>query len=171
MTSDQILELLTGLHAPDNQAREKTVVRLKAMDKSQSFSVLISLLSHQDGNVRCDAATAMQLIDERQGVDAILSLMIDKSHYVRWHICGLMHDFGDERAIEPLIERIKTDSDPQVRGTAAYALGGVGNPKAISALQETARDDHEVDKHVGLSLRRADRRAPVGEPVQLAGNL
>ena len=108
---------------------------------------MISLLSNSSAEVRCYAARAILLVEKSQGINIVLSLIEDEETIVRWDICGLMHDFGDEQAIDPLIERMKSDPDPQVRATAAYALGGIGSPLAISALQETARDDHEVDMH------------------------
>lgn len=107
----------------------------------------MSLVSYQrSGNIRCDAAAAALFVDRKQGVDVILPLLQDKLDYVRYHACGLLHDFGDEQAIGPLIQCMKSDPSPQVRGIAAYALGGIGNNKATPALKETAKNDHEVDQ-------------------------
>jgi len=41
---------------------------------------------------------------------------------------------------------MKSDTDAQVRGTAAYALGGIGHAAAIPALIETLEIDHEYDQ-------------------------
>ena len=41
---------------------------------------------------------------------------------------------------------MQTDPDPTVRNTAAYALGGIGDPSAIPALIKTLDEDHEFDE-------------------------
>src|SRR5262249_48180509 len=92
------------------------------------------------------AAQAILWIDERQGIGFVLPLLDDEDSTVRWCVCGLMHDFGDKRAVGKLIERLKTDPDPQVRVNAAWALGAIGNAAAIPALIKTMQNDHGVDQ-------------------------
>jgi hypothetical protein len=41
---------------------------------------------------------------------------------------------------------LRRDPDPQVRGTAAYALGGIGSPAAIPSLLAALGSDHECDR-------------------------
>jgi HEAT repeat protein len=73
-------------------------------------------------------------------------MLVDPAVEVRWHACGCLHDFGDERAVPALFKVLRHDPDPQVRGTAAYALGGIGSPAAIPALLATLGSDNEYDK-------------------------
>jgi hypothetical protein len=58
----------------------------------------------------------------------------------------LLHDMADPRAVERLIGIMQGDPDPQVRGTAAYALGGIGEARAIPALIKTLDEDHAFDE-------------------------
>ncbi len=51
---------------------------------------------------------------------------------MRWKTAIALGDIGDPRAVEPLI-RLLGDTDPYVRGRAAYALSGIGQP-AVPAL-------------------------------------
>jgi len=44
------------------------------------------------------------------------------------------------------MERLQGDPDPQVRETAAYALGSIKSPAAIPALIETMGSDHAGDQ-------------------------
>src|SRR5262249_26693131 len=76
-----------------------------------------------------------------------LPLLDDPDVAVRWNACGCLHDFGDERAIVPLIRVLQGDPDAQVRGSAAYALGGISSPAAIPALLAAMESDHELDMH------------------------
>ena len=51
------------------------------------------------------------------------------------------------RAVPALAAVLRGDPDPQVRGTAAYALGGIGSPAAIPALLAVLGTDNEYDLH------------------------
>ena len=88
----------------------------------------------------------------------ILPLLEDASSMVRWYVCGLLHDRGDERAVGPLVRRLKSDTDPQVRANAAYALGGIGSGAAVPALKEAVARDHEIDA-LGYTASGAARDA------------
>lgn len=109
-------------------------------------SQLIAKLSDADPEVRCQAAEEAMSAGPTAYPESVLRLLTDSVGWVRYHVCGLLHNFGDRRAIVPLIERLRADLDPGVRGIAAYALGGIGCPSAIPALIESFDHDHEVDE-------------------------
>jgi HEAT repeat protein len=132
-----------GIRSPED--RERAVAELRALERESLFRSLAKLLSQPDTDIHCNACLAAVLTDQASGIDLVLPLLKDRDSDVRWHVCGLLHDFGDHRAIQPLIERLHADPDPLVRGTAAYALGGIGDPSAIPALQAAELEDHEVD--------------------------
>jgi HEAT repeat protein len=46
-----------------------------------------------------------------------------------------LNQLGSE-AVEPLMNLLRTDDDPDARFGAAHALGGIGDPKAIPALMD-----------------------------------
>jgi HEAT repeat protein len=48
--------------------------------------------------------------------------------------------------LSPVIRVLQGDPDPQVRNTAAFALGGIGSPAAIPALLAALESDHELDE-------------------------
>jgi HEAT repeat protein len=105
------------------------------------------MLADPDPEARCTACEAVLWIDAREALELVLPLLDDPDVVVRWHACGCLHKFGDERAIDPLIRVLKNDPDAQVRGTAAYSLGGIGSPAAIPALLGAMESDYEVDMH------------------------
>lgn len=49
----------------------------------------------------------------------------------------------DRSAVGSLIESLRNDPHPMVRGHAAWALGRIGSPQAIAAL----RREHQAEKH------------------------
>lgn len=97
--------------------------------------------------MRCTACEAVLRIDAHRAIELVLPLLDDPDITVRWNACGCLHEFGDQRVINPLVRVLQSDPDAQVRGTAAYALGGIGSPAAIPALLAAMEFDHELDMH------------------------
>jgi epoxyqueuosine reductase len=59
----------------------------------------------------------------------------------------------DRSAVPALIEALERDPHPMVRGHAAWALGQIGSPSAVSALER--RDGAEEDNGVRSEIRAA----------------
>jgi HEAT repeat protein len=85
------------------------------------------------------------LLDAEKYIPAIINLLNDPLDYVRWDISGLLHDFGDQRVIKPLINVILNDPDSDVRHNACYALSAIGDSNAISALRHVVENDKGTD--------------------------
>jgi HEAT repeat protein len=139
------LALLSGDGYRGKAARDAAVAEMCAAGPGRLFPLLLPMLEDPDAEVRCAAAQAVLWIDPGTGLAPVLRLLHDPDSTVRWNTCGLLHDFGDGRAVAPLSERLEADPDPQVRGIAAYALGGIGSPRAIPALVKALDGDHAVD--------------------------
>ncbi|HZI89429.1 MAG TPA: tRNA epoxyqueuosine(34) reductase QueG [Candidatus Polarisedimenticolia bacterium] len=64
---------------------------------------------------------------------------------------------GDSRAVPALARALEHDSDPMVRGHAAWALGRIGSPSARAALQDAASREtsaeaiHEIHAALGIT--------------------
>jgi HEAT repeat protein len=145
MTRDeQILHWLTTVEP--RETRDRILEEMRAVGLDQIIPLLAAKLTDPDTEIRGKAVTALCLLDAKQAVVLILPLLEDPAVEIRWHTSGCLHDFGDERAVEPLKAVLETDLDPTVRNTAAYALGGIGSPAAIPALIRTMNNDHEVDE-------------------------
>lgn len=126
---------------------EAVISRIRTFDLGeQLIPCFREMVAASAPEFRCQAALAIFYIAPLDGLDLLVELLDDTEIVVRWYVCGLLHDIGDQRAIEPLIHLMKTDPDPQVRNTAAYALGGIGDARAIPALIETMESDHEFDE-------------------------
>lgn len=143
---DQWLALLHGPGHQGQEARDRAVREMQSAGADRLFPLLSPLLTDPEPDTRCRACETVLRVDARRGVELVLPLLHDPAVEVRWHASGCLHDFGDERAIDPLIRVLQGDPDPQVRGTAAYALGGIGSPAAIPALLAALKSDHEVDE-------------------------
>ncbi|MCA9067519.1 MAG: HEAT repeat domain-containing protein [Planctomycetaceae bacterium] len=150
---DEIRDWLTCLQNPgfgsDDPQRvtaETVILKMKSLGPDRLFPRLREALKDPDPEFRCLGCSAICHIDPKLGIDLLLPMLDDPEALVRWHTCGLLHNFGDQRSVSPLMHILKTDPDPQVRNTAAYALGGIGDAIAIPALVEALDNDHELDE-------------------------
>lgn len=140
---DQLARWLSLIE--DHEGRTRVFEEMQAVGTDTVVPHLAAKLADPDMEVRCRAILALLFLDTGRAIDLVLPMLHDPEITVRWHACGCLHDFGDERTVGPLITVLAGDPDAQVRGTAAYALGGVGSPAAIPALLEAIDSDHEMD--------------------------
>lgn len=59
-------------------------------------------------------------------------------------IIALAH-YKDESAIDDLLILLQKDSRPVIRGTAAWALGKIGNRKVVPMLQQAKEKEQDED--------------------------
>lgn len=145
MLNQYVNSLLVELHSVDSTRRDSIVRELQKQDWETVVSILRNLLNNPDSDVRADAAEAALRIDPYQSIDIVLPLLNESDSTMRWHICGLLHDFGDKRAARVLVKILLEDSDGDVRWMAAWALGEIGDDTALSALHQAAEDDDGTD--------------------------
>jgi HEAT repeat protein len=146
----ELSQWLDAINRPvpgDESCRDRAVAEMRAAGVDTVFSLLCERIEAADSESRCDAITALVLLDARRAVEPVIAMLSDPDTTVRWHACGCLHDIGDERAVPRLCEVMRDDPDPQVRGTAAYALGGIGSPAAIPSLLAVLGSDSVCDMH------------------------
>lgn len=73
-------------------------------------------------------------------------------------ILALAH-FKEQSAVPELIELLKKDERPVIRGTSAWALGKIGGEKAKDALLEAYHQekDEEVRREIKKGLELVER--------------
>jgi epoxyqueuosine reductase len=61
----------------------------------------------------------------------------------------------DRSTVGPLVESLRGDPHPMVRGHAAWALGRIGSPAALAALrgQSTVEPSDEVRAEISMALQ------------------
>src|SRR5262245_32445825 len=124
---DAWLARLNGPGYIGREDRDRVVAEMRAEGPERLFPLLAAMLASQDPEIRCVSCETVFRIDPIRALELVLPLLNDSEMAVRWHACGCLHDFGDERAVGPLSKVLKEDPDAQVRGTAAYALGGIAS--------------------------------------------
>jgi len=67
-------------------------------------------------------------------VPALLSVLKDENAAVRLAAVQSLGNLSDPRAVDALVQALKTDTDPEVREAAAEALGEIDSPRAVPGL-------------------------------------
>jgi len=67
-------------------------------------------------------------------VPALLSVLKDQDAAVRLAAVESLGHLSDPRAVDALVQALRTDTDPQVREAAAEALGEIDSPRAVPGL-------------------------------------
>jgi HEAT repeat protein len=142
---ESVIALLGQLHSFVPDARDAAIKTFFEMDQETVIGVLTSLSRSSDPELRCDSSEVLLRISARKTLPIVLPLLNDTDRSVRWHTCGLMHDFGDDRATAALTALLLNDSDGSIRFIAAWALGAVGGATAIPALKQAVALDIGTD--------------------------
>ena len=88
----------------------------------------------------------------------------------------ILYKIGDERAIEPLIELSRDETEiPRLRDEALYGLGAIGGPEVLDIFLEALKHSHSSIRRGGLDgiwglVGRKVVEFPVDAVVDLAEN-
>lgn len=107
--------------------------------------LITSLLEAESVESRTAAAYALGFIGDKRALDPLLHVLLNHKEEakVRGEAAEALALLRDTRAVVPLIECLKDDS-PEVRFWSAYALGELGDKKALPELERLATIDEAV---------------------------
>lgn len=114
-----------------------------AVVPERAVALLAPFLAHADGEVRCHAVDVR--LELGGGLPHVAALFDDSEKWVRHHVVESMAGYGDGSVVDALLGKLRTDADPAVRGAAAYALGHIGDPRAVPDLIHALDHDKEFD--------------------------
>jgi HEAT repeat protein/beta-lactamase regulating signal transducer with metallopeptidase domain len=85
--------------------------------------------------------------EEAEGrlIVALSAALDDPDAAVRMSSAQALGSLSDPRAVEALLDALRTDRDAGVRKMAAWALGEIESPAAVGGLSQAARSDESVD--------------------------
>lgn len=125
-----------------------------SMKTSKDIHGLIRLLNHSDYEIQWRAADALGTMGEA-ACDLLHSILEYPEMQVRLGAIEALGDIKSPRSVEPLIQKLRTDKDNEVRWVAALALGEIGDVRAIPPLVEALSDpDRYVRYGAVMSLEK-----------------
>lgn len=133
--------ILPLLHDREMLVRNAAIVALGTLADSQAFDALVSCLNSHISLDRKNAVHAIVALGEPRRLDVFLdTLKTEKNRTVLAALIKAVSVFPTEEVLET-VTRFLTDRDEDVRAVAATALGKMGLPAAIPALQHMALTD------------------------------
>jgi HEAT repeat protein len=144
----EVVELLKKMASYDRTEPARAYQELQKLDRERLIDTLSSILSHQghhNPEIRYRAAEVLVKVDPERGRRLILPYLGSPDSVLRWLVCGLLSNHGDETATMPLVSVLRDDPEPRVRMLAAFALGKVGDERAIPALEWAREHDDGTD--------------------------
>ena len=142
----QISEYLQVLKTSwDMQLRQEAfqAAAVLAQDSIEVFDELVQ--QETDTELLAYVAEIIVESDRDEGAIRILPLLQYPASHLRRHTCGLLSNCRDPRTVDSLLERLTTDDSADVRVIAAFALGKIGDPKALSVLIYACKHDFATD--------------------------
>src|SRR5918912_593517 len=126
---------------------------LGTMKDPRTFATVQSALADLNNtpNLRGAAAIALGMFQDQRATPVLLALLRDTTEadvVRRGAVRGLSHS-GDSSATEALAALLRTEQPPEMALTLVQALGKLGGPTAIAALEQAGTS------HADPSVRQA----------------
>ena len=149
-------------------ARTKAAWALAAIGE-KSIPLLTNALRDNEESTRRRAGWALIKIGN-PSVKSLISSLREINKFTRERVAQTLGWIGDERAVNSLLWALK-DEEPSVVSAAAWALGRIGSPAALSALQSLVNNENSDIRENAVEagqriLANKERMAYFKEPAQ-----
>jgi len=124
---------------------------IESLKQSHDIRGLIRLLDHGSPEIQWRAADTLGTLGE-PACDPLISIIDFPKVHVRIGAIEALGDLRNPRSVNHLVRKLKTDPDNEVRWVAALALGQIGDPGAVPALQLALKDN---DRYVRYGAVKA----------------
>ena len=137
--------------------RKTAAYALGQIAASEATTGLIAGLRDKDMEVRGAAAVALANTPDATAIAPLILALTDKSAFVRAHAAAALGVNGRAaaQAVPHLVKILTTDEDHEARRQAAEALGRIGEPSALPALE---RAEQSSDPYLSQAAREAIAR-------------
>jgi HEAT repeat protein len=134
-----------SMESDDPMERLKGIKSLTDLKSDQAVDLLLQALGDEDMRVRAKAIDACGDLRATAATPVLVQqlFMKDTAPEVKERILASLGKIGDARAAQPIIDFLGRDIDKSMRGTAIYALGDLGAPESLAALDRIARTDDD----------------------------
>lgn len=138
-TDEGLLTELRKLSDPDNAKAVFETIK----DRDGIVPVLRKAMWLRDPNVRSNVAKILVLLDDHatETADALIDVVLhDADGDVRSNVARTLVTYADKATVTPLITVLESDPRLTARENAAWALGQIGDKKAIQPLIKALED-------------------------------
>jgi HEAT repeat protein len=144
-TQQQFDESLRKFEAEDLPTRLEGIAAMGQIDKKdepRALAYLLSAANDPNTAVRSKAIDTLGHMRAREATTPLVQrlFMRDTDDFTRRRILASLAMIGDKRAVGPLLDFAGGKANPETRASAIYALGEIGDPKSLPALERMASD-------------------------------
>jgi HEAT repeat protein len=127
----------------DPKVRVAGLTKLRYLQQPEVDDILINGMVDADTRVKIKA---IDLLGARQATSAVPTMsqflfLRSTEPVVRLHLVAALGRIGDARAALPVMQYMQGAEDDRERGTAVFALGEIGDSRALDALTQAAAED------------------------------
>ena len=156
-------ESLRRLNSEDVEERLAALSALGQLNEPKATESLVAAVNDPDMRVRIKAIDTLGLIQAKDATPFLVQqlFMRDTDLGTKRRILACLGKIGDRRAVRPTLDFLARDLDPAARGTAIFALGDIGDPSAVPALEAIANNGDERLSGLAREAVRKIRERPV----------
>lgn len=148
----------------DPRVRVEGLEKLRNVDSPDVNEMLFRGLADPDVRVRIKAIDVLGARGVSQAVPMMAQELYlrDTPAIEKLHLVAALGRIGDTQGTLPVLDYLKATKEPQNRGTAVFALGEIGDPRANDALIRILNNDSSpmVRKLAQESLEKIDGELP-----------
>ena len=170
--AQKLNENVRKLKSEDAEERLQAIRGLGEINEPKAIEYLVAAANDPDMRIRIKAIDTLGHIKAKDATPLLIQqlFMRDTDVGTKQRILACLGKIGDTSATGPIMDFLSRDVDPALRGNAIFALGDIGDAKAVPALQAIANDGDPLLRGLATdSLRKIkERPAPALVPPGLA---
>ncbi len=135
--TDEAMEvLLEELKTADANTRSSIFYSIARSENPRVIPVLMEALDDENDNLRQSACRALGRLRVNEAVPKVAELLKDKAQYVRYAAAAALGQIGDRRALKPLIEASKVETEKLPKDWMILAIAQINRYKEPVSLEE-----------------------------------
>jgi HEAT repeat protein len=158
--------LILGSEDSIESIRRQTADALQYFEPEEALPLLLKLLSDENSDVRKASAHSLGLLGSAAAQPMLLTMAENQAEEteVRGMAIEALGNLGDVTSL-PILLRLLDDPSPDIRFWAVFALGELGDARAISYLESISLHDKTmtkfgaIDKEVIEAINQINRHA------------
>ncbi|MDR2874265.1 MAG: HEAT repeat domain-containing protein [Methanobrevibacter sp.] len=137
--SKSVDELINDLNNNDEFNQEETKILLQEKGVEAIDPLIDALLKNRNKDIKILAAKILGDIGDEKAIDPLITTLSSPHKLLRREASTSLIKIGNS-SVDPLIN-ILTNEDWKIRGAAAWALGSLGDKRAIEPLKNLIDDE------------------------------
>jgi HEAT repeat protein len=174
-TQQQFDESLRKFESDDLPTKLEGIAAMGQIDKKdepRALAYLLGAANDPDPSVRAKAIETLGHMHATEATTALVQrlFMRDTDDFTRRRILASLGMIGDKRAVDPLLDFADGKANVDTRAGAIYAIGEIGDRKALPALEHiaTESDDPALRDVAKVAIQRIKARpVPTETPAAL----